>query len=75
MMNFTGLVDAELAKARSAHGDIQSIHEGLAVIMEEFEEFKAEVFRRDVNEANLKKELVQVATMCRRFYEDLFSNK
>ena len=68
---FADLVNEEISKAREAHGDQTSYHEGLAIIMEEFEELKAEVFRKNVDKDALKKELIQTATMCRRFYEDL----
>jgi len=52
-----------------------SAHEGLAIIQEEFEELKAEVFRhqskRDI--AKLRKEALQVATMAARFIIDVCS--
>lgn len=75
MSEFSKLVDEELSKARSAHGDMTSYHEGLAIIMEEFEEFKREVFLKSVSEEDLGEELIQLATMCRRFYEDLLGKE
>ena len=72
LSNFNLLVDQELIKARQKHpAAFNSYHEGLAIIQEEFEEFKAEVFERKVDRINLEGELVQLATMCRRFWEDL----
>lgn len=63
-------VDAELAKARSGHGPQKSLHEGLAVLWEEFEEVKAEVFKKYPDRAALRTELVQVAAMAQRMAED-----
>lgn len=72
-VEFADLVQEELIKARAAHPDkFHSCHEGLAILLEEFEELKQEVFLKHRNDENLKKELIQVATMCRRFYEDLY---
>lgn len=71
MSKFQDLVQEELSKARSKHRNIYSIHESVAVILEEFEEFKAEVFKRDPNLSLIKEELVQVAAMCQRTAEDL----
>ncbi len=71
--DFADLVKDELAKARNNHPPLNSAHEALAVIWEEFEEFKEEVFRREtarIPEAMLL-ELVQTAAMCQRAAEDL----
>jgi len=70
---FSSLVDAEVSEARREHEPLHSAHEALAVIQEELVEFQAEVFRKrqERNEAELLKELIQTAAMCRRAAEDL----
>lgn len=71
-MNFPKLVEQELDIARRKHPqNIVSLHEGLAVILEEFEEFKAEVFLKKVCKENLLAELVSVAAMCQRMADDV----
>lgn len=62
-VDFQTEMRTEYAKARSKHPPMASRHEGLAVLWEEFEEVKAEVFKRQPDLDNLRKELVQVATM------------
>lgn len=68
---FVELVEAELRRARLKNHAMRTRHEALAVILEEFEEFKAEVFKREADPAELLAELVQVAAMCQRAAEDL----
>lgn len=64
-------VVTELERARSLFKPIYSPHEGLGVVQEEFDEFKAEVYAfnlakgRDTRPA-MRKELVQLATMSLR---------
>lgn len=69
---FAALVAQELADARAGHGPINSLHEGFAVILEEVDEFKAEVWKkrskRDLNNALI--ELVQIGAMAQRVAED-----
>ena len=67
---FQELVSTEIEKARKKHRGINSRHEGVAVILEEFEEFKEAVFR-DQSSTEVLKELVQVAAMCQRCAEDI----
>lgn len=56
-------VENEYNKARTHHRPMQSKHEGLAVLWEEFEEVKQEVFKRHPDPVALRKELIQVAAM------------
>lgn len=73
---FADLVHQELNDAREAHpSSFHSAHEGLAILQEEFEELKAEIFLKNRDDERIKKELVQLATMCRRFYEDLYDSQ
>jgi hypothetical protein len=71
--NFAALVASELAAARKGHGPINSLHEGFAVLLEEVDEFKEEVWKKR-SKRNLRKalaELVQVAAMAQRCAEDV----
>lgn len=47
------------------HGEYNSVHEALGVILEEFEEFKAEIFKNDT--ARAVEEARQVAATALRF--------
>lgn len=65
--SFLRAVRAELDRANRLHGSrMASAHEAYAVILEELEEFKAEVFKkaRERDEAGMIAELVQIAAMC-----------
>lgn len=73
MKNFLNLVSAELDRARAQHKTpLHSLHEGYAVILEELDEVRAEVFRKSSaqDRTRLLTELVQVAAMCMRTAED-----
>ena len=73
-MIFTQLQEAELAHARDKHPPLHSLHEAYAVILEEVEEFKAEVFKQTParDHKSIVVELAQIAAMCQRTAEDLF---
>ena len=70
---FPNLVFQELKMARSGHAPMHSAHEAYAVILEELEEFKAEVFKKREarSKGRMLAELVQVAAMAWRAAEDL----
>ena len=71
-MNFYQLMEVEIAKAREQHPqNMRSVHEALAIILEEFEEFKTECFKKELSYEKVLEELVSVATMCQRMYEDI----
>lgn len=66
-------IEVEYEFATSKFGSFNSAHEGYAVILEELEELKAEVFKkkdaRDIN--RMRKDAIQVATMAIRFVNDV----
>jgi hypothetical protein len=70
-----GEVACEFIRASSMFPPIHSPHEGLAVIEEEFEEFKQEVWKFNLNKGrdtrpNMRTELIQLAAMCLRTIHD-----
>lgn len=71
--SFPTLVHDELERARELHPQpIQSDHEGIAVLREEYLEAEEEAFKKrdDRDRVALLCELVQVAVVARRFAED-----
>jgi hypothetical protein len=66
-------VRQELARARGKHAPLNSAHEAYAVILEELDEFKAEVWKktRERDRAHMREELIQIAAMAIRAVEDL----
>jgi hypothetical protein len=66
-------VRQELRRAQTQHAPLNSAHEAIAVILEEFEEFKQEVWKkRDARDpARMRAELIQIAAMAIRAIEDL----
>jgi hypothetical protein len=73
LQTFTMQVADELAVAQSKHPALHSAHEGFAVILEEVDELKAEVWKRGSARdlEAMRRELVQVAAMCARMAIDL----
>ena len=67
------LIVHEFASATAANGAFHSAHEGLAVIHEEFDELKAEVWKkaRDRDPDAMIKEAKQVGAMAMRFLVDV----
>ncbi len=67
------LVTNELTEARDKHAVLNSAHEAWAVILEELDEFKTQVFKRREarDKQNMLRELIQTAAMCQRAAEDL----
>jgi hypothetical protein len=61
----------ELESARIKHPPMHSYHEGLAIIQEEFEEFKTEIFKRDHDPLRIREELIQIVAMCMAFDAEL----
>ena len=74
--SFEELVKYTLHDARQQHpGTMNSAHEGLAVLLEEYREFEAEVFRKERNNFDVLAELASIAAMCQRFSEDVLKTK
>lgn len=71
--SFPRRVAEELERARKMHGDIHSIHEGIAVVREEYLEVEREVFRNPPPLPAIYLELVHLAAMCQRMAEDALS--
>lgn len=67
------LISSEYDRAIALHGAFNSCHEGYAVILEELDELKAEVWKRasEQNPERVTKEAVQVGAMALRFLCDL----
>ena len=75
--------ELESLPEKYANSTFNSYHEGLAVIQEEFEELKDEVFTHDLNQAyrieytdsthrrRMRKQAIQIAAMCVRFIQEL----
>lgn len=73
LMKILAAVKQEYEDATSNHGKFNSAHEGLAVIQEEFEELKAEVFKRRGERSMevMEQEATQLAAMAIRFLSDV----
>ena len=67
------MVINELDRATRLNGSFNSAHEGYAVILEELDELKAEVWKKACyrNIEAMKREAIQVAAMAIRFVTDV----
>lgn len=64
-------VGEELRCAMKKHAPMHSAHEAFAVILEEVDEYKAEVWKQKLHKENAAKELLQIAAMSLRAIFDL----
>ena len=64
-------VQAELMRAVSLYTGFRSVHEGAAVILEEWDEFWAEVKAKELDRAALRVEVKHLAAMAIRFMAEL----
>ena len=64
---------AELARAQALHPPMNSAHEGYAVILEELDELKEEVWKKERtrDRDRMRREALQVATVAIRFILDV----
>lgn len=71
--SFTALVAEELHQARAANPPFHNLHEGYAVLLEEVDELWDEIKKKRAvrSPAKLTEEVVQIAAMCQRLYEDV----
>lgn len=67
---FMQAVIAEMARARAKHGNMHSLHEGYAVLLEEVEEAWEAIKKQRQDKAHIRDELVQVAAMAWRMAVD-----
>lgn len=92
MSSFQELVDRELQFARNKFPNMNSMHEGYAVILEELDELWEWIKQKQLpelteenhrklgymyptrNQVEICKELVQIAAMCQRLFEDVASD-
>lgn len=70
---FAGAFIEEYRRARTAHGPMNSAHEGYAVILEELDEIKQIVWQKQKNRnyADLRKEVVQLGAMALAFLVEI----
>jgi len=73
VMEFLDRVEQETMRAAAKHPALNSAHEAYAVILEELDEFKAEVWKQTArrDRAAMLAELVQIAAMAARTAVDL----
>lgn len=66
-------VELELREAQEAFPPFRSPHEGLAIILEEYEELKEKVFMQHHirTQATMREEALHIAAMALRFMVDL----
>ena len=72
-MEFQEQVAQELKRAREKNKPFNSFHEGYAVLLEEVDELWDEVKKKASKRSkeSMQEEVIQIAAMCQRFYEDL----
>lgn len=74
-LNIIRDLQSEMFYAIGKFPPFRSGHEGLAIVEEEFEEFKKEVFRKTRTYPKLRKEAIHLATMAIRFVIDICDNR
>lgn len=66
---------AEINRAVSKNGPMNSRHEGYAVMLEEFDELWDEIKLKNPNPENLREEAIQIAAMAVRFIHDIVDER
>lgn len=66
-------VSKEIDRAKAKHGPqkFNSAHEGYAILLEEVDELKAEVWKSKHDKKEMRAEAIQVAAMAVRFVDEL----
>lgn len=77
LLSIIALIRTEYFRATKLNGPFHSAHEGYAVILEEMDELKMEVWKKasERDAVNMVKEAVQVAAMAIRFINDVCMDK
>ncbi len=70
-----GLILSEARRAALKHPPLRSPHEEFAVLLEEVDELKDEVWKRDRDVGAMRAEAVQVGAMALRFIIDVCGGK
>lgn len=65
------LIGAEYVNARTVHGPMHSMHEGIAIIKEEFDELWDEVKEKNPDLDAVRKEARQLGAMALAFLTEL----
>lgn len=70
---FFELLEKEIEKIREKTNPVNSWHEGYGILIEEVDELWEEVKKKSAkrDRENMTKELVQIAAVCQKIYEDL----
>lgn len=63
-------VATEFTRAIHLHGHFKSLHDGYAIMLEEFDELWEEIRKRKPDRTALKEEAIQVAAMAMKFVDD-----
>ena len=73
MLHITVEVTEEYNRATKGHAPFNTAHEGFAVLLEEVDELKAEVWKNKTKRdpEQMRREAVQVAAMAMRFIHDV----
>lgn len=64
-------VKDEFRKAASIHPKFPTEHHGYAMILEELDELKKEVWKKKSNKIKMREEAIRIAASAIRFYYDL----
>lgn len=62
---------AQIDKCREKYGDYASRHEFLGILIEEIEELKAEIFKKEPDFKRIEAEMVDVLTVVFKGYDDI----
>ncbi len=77
IINIAGNVIKELYRATEMNGPFASAHEGYAILLEEMDELKEEVWKKEKlrDKDKMRTEAIQIAAMAMRFVIDVCDKK